>query len=404
MGYNSTATTITLTAKLTPLGRQKLISTNNALISTFSLGDSDANYNVDLTLETGQVPGINGSIGFNNIFSNSTSRSIDLATTLIVNSAGSTKKSVSNQSTTVLTETKPLGFKTVTGTSITLNTVDRNNGTTDPLTNLFFSFGLSTGPSTDTIFSNVTFANGGFSDTSFSGFNTTKIVVIAIDNSQYGELIDGKTVKVELPTTAGTFTLYSTYLGGNTQLSELDARYTDTALATGSFGFNIAPMFCDSVLPPNGGDYTLSWATGYGTQKPFSLNGKKTYNLQTNSNLGASADTAVGMAYLDKGFVVITNPLLVSAIGDITTTGVTTGITVTFDSVSTNVTQQITCIADRGEFGSTTNSTFGDGDIPRISEVGLYDSGGNLIAYGKTDRQITKNVNEFLALSVNIIV
>jgi hypothetical protein len=176
-----------------------------------------------------------------------------------------------------------------------------------------------------------------------------------------------------------------------------------SALATASFGFNVAPLFSDNILTPNGGNPTLSWATGYGTQKPFSLNGKRTYNLQTNSNLSVTGDTAVGMSYLDKGFIVITHPTIVNAVGDATTTGVTTGITVTFDSVSTNVTQQITCIADRGEFGSTTNSTFGDGDVPRISEIGLYDSGGNLIAYGKTDRQITKNVNEFLALSVNII-
>ena len=403
MGYNSTATTITLTAKLTPIGRQKLISTNNSLITSFSLGDSDANYNVDLTLESGQVPGINGEIGFNNTISNSTSSRLGLATTLILNQSGVTKKSVSNQSTKILSETKPLGFKTVSGSSITLNGVDRNNGTTDPLTNLFFSFGLSTGPSTDTLFTTTTLASGGFSDTALSGLGSSKIVVIGINNSQYGELIDGKTVKVELPTTAGTFTLYSTYLGGATQLTELDARFSDTALVTGSFGYNIAPMFCDNIKPP-GGDFSLTWATGYGTQKPFSLNGKKTYNLQTNSNLNVSADTAIGMAYLDKGFVVITDPLLVNAVGDITSTGVTTGITVTFDSVSTNVTQQITCIADRGEFGSTTNITFGDGDVPRISEVGLYDNGGNLIAYGKTDRQITKNVNQFLALSVNITI
>jgi hypothetical protein len=64
----------------------------------------------------------------------------------------------------------------------------------------------------------------------------------------------------------------------------------------------------------------------------------------------------------------------------------------------------ITCIADRGEFGRTTNLTFGAGDVPRISEIGLYDDFGNLIAYGKTDRQVPKNVNQFLALSVNITI
>ena len=39
---------------------------------------------------------------------------------------------------------------------------------------------------------------------------------------------------------------------------------------------------------------------------------------------------------------------------------------------------------------------------PRISEIGLYDDLGNLIALGKTDRQVTKNVNEFKAFNVKI--
>jgi hypothetical protein len=404
MGFNSTATTISLTAKLTPIGRQRLVSTNNSLIKTFSLGDSDANYFIDLPLETGQVPGEAGSIGVANTVSNSTTRRLDLATFLIANPSGSLRKSVSSQSSTILSSTQALGLKTVSGSNLTINSIDRNNGTTDPLVNLFFSFGLSLNSSNDNRFSGVTYANGGFSDTAFSGFATNKIVVIGIDNSQYGELIDGKTVKVELPTTAGTYTLYSTYLGGLSQTNELDARYTDTAIATGSFGFNISAMFSDNIATPNGGNPSLSWATGYATQKPFTLNGKRTYNLQTNQNLSLTADTAVGMAYLDKGFVVITNPTIVNAVGDVTSTGVTTGTTVTFDTVSTVVTQQITCIADRGEFGGTTNPTFGDGDVPRISEVGLYDDAGNLIAYGKTDRHIVKNVNQFLALSVNITI
>jgi hypothetical protein len=47
----------------------------------------------------------------------------------------------------------------------------------------------------------------------------------------------------------------------------------------------------------------------YGTVKPFSLN-NLLYNLQTNSNIGVSADTMVGVAYLDKGLIVITDPTI----------------------------------------------------------------------------------------------
>jgi hypothetical protein len=64
--------------------------------------------------------------------------------------------------------------------------------------------------------------------------------------------------------------------------------------------------------------------------------------------------------------------------------------------------QNITCIANRGEFGNSTNTTFSTSDVPRISEIGLYDNLGNLIAVGKTDRHITKNVNEIKVFNVKI--
>lgn len=404
MGYNSTASTITLTARLTPIGRQRLVSTNNLLIKTFSLGDSDANYNTDLTLNSGEMPGFGGTIGVGNTTSNSTTRNIDLTTRLIVNPTGTIFKPVSPKSSTIITQSSPLGLTTISGSNITINYVNRADLTIDPLVNLYQTFGLSLDSTGDSLFTATTLTNGGYANTALSGMAVSKIIVIGVNNSQYGELMDGKTVKVELPTSAGTYTLYSTFLGGQQLNTVLDAAYTDTASVTGRFGYNVAPMFCDAIMKPNGGDASLSWATGYGLSKPFSLNNKKTYNLQTNTNIGLTADTVVGMAYLDKGFIVVTNPTIVN---DALSSGTTlysgiTATTVTTDSVSTNVTQMITCIADRGEFATTTNLSFGDGDIPRISEIGLYDDLGNLIAYGKPDRQLTKAPNEFMAISVNI--
>lgn len=398
MGYNNTATTLTLTAKLTPLGRQKMVSTNNALIKTFSLGDSDANYYTNLTLGTGQVPGLGGDIGPNATVSNSTTQSIGMKTMLIVNSSGVLSKPVASQSINILSEIIPNGFTTVNATNLTQSLVNRDDITTDNLVNLFYSFGLPLNTNDDTKYTGVTYMNGGFSDTALSALSTTKILVVAINNSNYGECIDGKTVKIDLPTSAGTYTIYSTYLGGNNTLPTLDTLISDNALQTNSFGSNVAALVSDEIMKPNGGDTSLSWATGYNTEKPFSLNKKQTYNFQTNANLGVTADTLVGMVYLDKGFAVITDPTIVNNF----TPSASTATTVMFNSVSTNVYQSVTCIADRGEFGSTTNPTFDIGDIPRISEVGLFDDMGNLIAVAKTDRHITKNVNEFLALGIKI--
>jgi len=398
MGFISSANTITLNAKLTPLGRQRMISTNNGLITTFSLGDSDANYYVPLTLSTGQIPAEAGEIGANASFSNSTAQNVKLKSPIIVNSSGLLRKPVESQSITISTDLLSNGFTTVSGNNLTRVIIDRNNYNTDALVNLYYSFGLPLNTNNDNTYTGITYANGGYSDTALSAISKTKILVIGINNANYGECIDGKTVKIQLPTSAGTYTIYSTFQNDGTSLSIQDANIRDTSVVTSYLDDNIAMLFSDSIARPNGGSSSLSWATGYETTKPFSVNGKQLYNLQTNSNIGTTADTIVGIAYLDKGFMVITNQQIISNY----TSTAATATTVSFNSVSTSIYQNITCVAARGEFGTSTNSTFTGSDVVRISEVGLYDNLNNLIAIGKTDRQVTKNVNEFLALSVKI--
>lgn len=402
MGYNSSATTLSLNARLTPLGRQLLVSTNNTLITGFSLGDSDANYNVKNILGSGQVPSNNGNVGPNSTISNGTNSNANLKSMLIVNGEGMLTKPVEIQSTQISTESVYNGLITVSGTNLTKNIINRYDYTIDPLVNLYYSFGLPLTSNDDAVYTAVTYNEGGLSDTALSAIAQTKIFTIGIDNSQYGEVIDGKTIMLSLPTTAGTYTIYSTFQNKGGGLQTEDANIRDTSPLTSYLGDNIAFLFSDTIMKPNG-NASLSWGNGYNTNKPFSLNRKQLYNLQTNINLSQSADTIVGVAYLDKGFLVITNPTIVNAISSQSLiTGATTGATVTFNSVSTSVSQTITCVAARGEFGTSTNPTFTTSDTPRISEIGLYDSIGNLIAMSKTDRHITKNINEFLALSIKI--
>jgi hypothetical protein len=396
MGYNNTATTITLNARLTPIGRQRMVSTNNGLIKTFSLGDSDANYFTNLSLSTGEVPSISGNIGVGNTTSNSTARTAGIKNPLIVNSSGSLTKAVGNQSTSILTESETIGYTTISGNTIKYSVVNRTDYTTDSKTNLYYSFGLPITESNFINFTGTTSNAGGYANTAFSGFAVNKIIAIALDNSTYGELIDGKTLKIDLPTSAGTYTIYSTYQ--NSQPSNiLDTALTDNNSRSNIFGPNVSMLVCDTIMTPNS-DPSLSWSTGYNLDRPFSYAGKKTYNYQTNTNLGLTADTLVGIAYLDKGFIVITDPTIVNNY----TASASTATTISFNSQSTGVYQIINCIADRGEFGSSTNPTFEFNNIPRISEVGLYDELNNLIAYAKPDRQIPKNINEFLALSIKI--
>jgi hypothetical protein len=398
MGYSSSATTTTLRAKLTPIGRRKLILTNNNLINSFSLGDSDANYYSPLPLTTGQVPTDGGNIGPNNTVSNSVAENIKIKSFLYVDNNGTLTKPVEPQSSEVTTEMVSNGQSIVSGLNIVQNIVDRNDINTDSLVNLFYTFNLPLNNNDDFIFTGATTTSNGFANTGLSGLAQNKIVVIAIDNSTYGEIIDGKSIKLDITTTLpASYTIYSTFQNTGQQLTIQDANYNDKATNTAFLGPNIALLVSDDIQTPNGGDPTLSWATGYDTVKPFSLNGKKLFNLTTNSNISQSADTVVGLAYLDKGFIVLTHPTIVDYFNTSST-----ATTVTFNSVSSSVVQNITCIANRGEFANSTNRTFSPTDTPRISEVGLYDMDNDLIAIAKLDRHLVKNVNEFLALGIKI--
>ena len=274
MGFNTSANTITLTAKLTPYGRQQLVSTNNSLIAYFGLGDSDANYNVPILLATGQIPAEAGELGANGSFSNSTTQNAAIKSHLVLNASGSILKSVETQSSTISSDLVSNGLTTVSGTSLTKFIVNRNDYNTNGLVNLYYSFGLPLNSNDDANYTGVTFSNGGFSDTALSGIAQSKILVIGIKNTTYGESFDGKNIMLSLPTSAGTYSVYSTfqYKALNTMVE--DANISETSVSTSFIDSNIAFLFCDTIKKPNGNP-TLSWSTGFGTVKPFSVNNKQ---------------------------------------------------------------------------------------------------------------------------------
>ena len=397
MGFISSANTLTLTAKLTPLGRKQLVSTNTSLITSFSLGDSDANYYASLPLESGQIPAQSGELGAYNLLNNSTPSNQTFKSLLAVNSNGIFKKPVESLSTTIISQEVINELTTISASSLTQIFIDRASGTTDSLVNLFYSFGLPVDSIQDNKFLVTNYANGGYADTSISGLGQTKIAVIGIDNSTFGETIDGKNLKISLPTSGGTYNIYGTYQKTATSLSVQDTNIRDTSLVTNTFGDNVVFLFSDEFFPPNN-DISLSWATGFNSVRPFGVGNKQLFNLQTNSSLNQISDRLVGIAYLDMGLIVLTEPNLINNYANTPSSG----LTVSFKSVSTDISQNITCVAGRGEFGASNNPTFGPADNPRISEVILYDNTSNVIAVAKSDRHISKNINEFLALGIKI--
>jgi hypothetical protein len=70
--------------------------------------------------------------------------------------------------------------------------------------------------------------------------------------------------------------IYSTFQNKGIQATVEDANLRETSTLGNPFGDNVAFLFSDEILKPK----LLSWGTGYGTVKPFSLNNKLLYNLQ----------------------------------------------------------------------------------------------------------------------------
>ena len=397
MGFIDSGATFTIKGKLTPVGRQLLITNTNTLINTFALGDSDADYTVFSGLTNGQIPDFSGDKNtVNNGGGNYNFKSV------LYYNGTSTVKPVETSSLSINTSFNYLGISTVvySAGTISQNIINRMSGTTDGLTNLFYSFGLPKSDSEQITFTGTTFAQGGFSDTALSGVSQDKALVIGLKSTEFGEIIDGKTIKISLTTTAATYNIYGTFENQTLPLTTYDNSLVETSPNLGVFGINRVLLFSDSISKPNQ-DSTKSWATGYATTKPYSsIPKKEVWNLTTNSTLSLTADTPVGIAYLDKGFFVITDPTIVN---DFALTGVTsTATTIEFNSVNSSVSQQITCIADRNTFVNSTNSTFTTGETPRITEIGLFDATGNLIAFAKTNRTYYKSANEIVIFNIVI--
>jgi hypothetical protein len=116
----------------------------------------------------------------------------------------------------VTSETITNGQTLISGANISQITVARSNFLTDSYVNLFYSLGPLNSVD-DNKYTGTTYVNGGYSDTALSAVAKTKIVVISVDTSQYGET--GKSIKISLPTSGGTYNIYSTFQNKGIQAS-----------------------------------------------------------------------------------------------------------------------------------------------------------------------------------------
>ena len=314
----------------------------------------------------------------------------------------------------------------------------------------------------------VTGYTGMFFETVYEALYQNRILVMEIPQTQYGEIIDGKSLKVTLPKAGGAtlYHMYGAYKNNNTEyaLGKMDNYMSEHDFSAAYFGMpaaltntayesNVVLLFNDELYPPYSSGL---WATGHDEV----MQGEKCYNSTSvvkKKFFDFYNDTPVGIAYLDKGFVVITDPTIVDAVynqytgsshNNVTyaaniitnfdglnldysnsqflfkSTYITTPLVNTFVeylSYNTEKSLNIVCLASANEFYRTTNDTakvldnavdqdFAEFKNPIsgnlypivITELGLHDQYGNLLAIVKPTEPIKKYWYDVCSFSIKI--
>jgi hypothetical protein len=166
-------------------------------------------------------------------------------------------------------------------------------------------------------------------------------LIFEIPNGAYGELIDGKSIKFQLPYYTGTTSnvidarlgyysygvtpvqleAYGTYNKKNLTtrnldrvLSEIDYSVKDIGirpdLTATTYESNVVPLFSDKIKIPYGANFS-SWSAGYTDL----IDGTRVFNpsAQEKAVYDYNNDECIGFAALDKGFIVITHPKVVDS-------------------------------------------------------------------------------------------
>ena len=190
---------------------------------------------------------------------------------------------------------------------------------------------------------------------------------------------------------------------------------------------------------------TSAWSTWTSQSRfPAYANGSgKQYGELVDANYGVLIDPPVGIAYLDKGFIIITNPTLIAnfdlsealkmdANGKVTpysqatedktrftkvffpatsTVGYHRSI-LTYRSVATEYNQGYTCLGLPNEFTESNNPTYrlaypiGSNNVGlqplHVTEIGLYNKYGELIAIAKSTKPFLKNKQSVSVFNIGL--
>ena len=340
----------------------------------------------------------------------------------------------------------PLQATTLTTSALKFTKADRTDLSSRFFGNLFASFNLPI-----TVEQIQDFTTGEYANTAFQYLNQDTVIVVEIPKNSYGEMIDGKTVALTVPTTSGQTTMYSTFFKNSILDTAGNQIYSDPNQESSQFGqtfntqelpgqagltnalsgysSNVAYLFSDTTQKPEGNS-NYSWASSskyFRTQTglPTGVIGSK-FAANFSSADGSVVDIPVGIVYLDKGFAVITDPTIVANfaysegsnpdatpyVGNANFTSIyfASGSTLTFQSFNTEFIQHAVCIALPNEFYQSNNPTFTEafgadnqGNNPvAITEIGLYNANYELIAIAKTQKPLAKSKSSVLSFDITI--
>lgn len=431
MGFISKNSDNVLSAYLTQKGRELLLNgdRDESIAKYFLLGDSDRNYNVATHNQIKSMP-VADITGDHQDSLYSLAPNIDIRYRVgnykpVEETSGGFEKKIVYAATPDLS-----------GVNLKMSIGSRSNGDEEDemFGNMFTTFNLPT-----TVDAINQYTSGKFLNTAISHLNQDEILIVEIPKGNYGELIDGKSIKLTLPLSGGSQAdIYSTFFKHQLVDSDGHALYSDPNEVSKEFGStygidilpgqhgnvapisgyssNVAYLFSDYVKRPKG-NASNTWANSFGyfnteTNVPVGKKKDKFYAEYSGSNM----DTPVGVAYLDKGFLVITDPTIISnlkttgrTLSAITGTSLeqfyftnTNDASLSFSSFNTEFIQHAVCVCLPNEFYTSTNPSFNSNFPVAITEVGIFNKNYDLIALAKSNRPIAKDRTSVLSFDISI--
>lgn len=385
MGFVPGAT-IEIEAFLTQEGATQLMTSGIGVIKYFAVSDEASNYATDQKLTFNQVFTLSGKLTIQNK-SLSVLSNTELYSRIFVDRGFETYKTFESDSGMITSEII-LGEQQILGPSGVYAT---------PFASTLYGSGyvlnwvkdlnLRYGTTDNTIWS-LDFNSGGFNNTSLK-FMSGYYNYFSVDGSLYSYM-DGKSIKFSVDGRD----YYGAHLNTNQPLSYYDSLYSDDSNYLARFGPNTILLFSDSLQRPNN-DATKSWSTGYGSNAPYSQGGKNLANFIASP--GKNLDYAAGIAFLDKGVIVIFYESFAFG-GDIST------IVLNNRNVVKRTVANFVCDLPLGKFYRSQNSTFYPNAPVRISTIGLFSENKELLAVGRLNSEIEKSSGQRFTFLVKLVI